>query len=62
MINKKGTSYRQIFFELRQIAAERHKVFSPQLILTDFESGILPVVKTEVSVLCRDLQNGHGHA
>ncbi|CAF3239279.1 unnamed protein product [Rotaria sp. Silwood2] len=43
MINKKGTTYRQIFFELKQIAAERHKDFSPQLILTDFESGVLPV-------------------
>ncbi|CAF2906358.1 unnamed protein product [Rotaria sp. Silwood2] len=47
MINKKGTTYRQMFFGLKQIAEERHKDFSPQLIVTDFESGALPVVKTE---------------
>ncbi|CAF0960239.1 unnamed protein product [Adineta steineri] len=39
MVNKKSVTYRQIFFELKQKAAERNKSFSPQLILTDFESG-----------------------
>ena len=52
MVNKKSVTYRQIIFELKQIATERHKSFSPQVIVTDFESGVLPVVKTEVSVLC----------
>ncbi len=51
MVNKKGPTYRQIFFELKQLATERGKSFSPQLILTDFESDILPVVKTEASAL-----------
>jgi hypothetical protein len=52
MTNKKKYNLSTNIFELKQIAAERHKDFSPQLILTDFESGVLPVVKTEVSVLC----------
>ena len=50
MVNKKGVTYRQIFFELKQKASERNKIFSPQVILTDFESGLLPVVKTEVRI------------
>lgn len=52
MLNKKGITYRKIFFELKQIANERQKQFSPTLIVTDFESGVLPVVKTEVGSLC----------
>jgi len=51
MVNKKGESYRQIFCELKQLASERQKSFSPQLIVTDFESGVLPVVKTDVQAL-----------
>ncbi|CAF1289483.1 unnamed protein product [Adineta steineri] len=54
MVNKKSVSYRQIFFELKQKAAERNKSFSPRLILTDFESGMLPVVKAEQLGLQKD--------
>jgi hypothetical protein len=52
MVNKKGVNYRHIFSELKQLASERQKSFSPQIILTDFESGVLPVVKTEVNIPC----------
>ncbi|CAF4918441.1 unnamed protein product, partial [Rotaria sp. Silwood1] len=58
-INKKSATYRQMFFELKQIAAERQKQFSPQLLLTDFESGILPVVKTETLWVSFSLFSGH---
>lgn len=50
MVNKKTSTYRQMFSELKYLAAERGKVFSPKTIVTDFESGIIPVVKTEVRV------------
>lgn len=53
LVNEKSTSYRQIFFELKQIAAERQKAFSPQVIVTDFESGVLPMIKNEVCDCCR---------
>ncbi|CAF1062080.1 unnamed protein product [Rotaria sordida] len=47
ILNKKNSTYRQIFFELKQLALERQTSFSPNLIVTDFESGVLPVVKIE---------------
>ena len=50
MVNKKSATYREIFFELKNAAADRGKSFSPSMILTDFETGIIPVVKTEVSI------------
>jgi hypothetical protein len=56
MLNKKGSSYRQIFFELKQIASEKQVSFSPDFIYTDFESGVLPTVKTEVKTLCFTLK------
>ncbi|CAF2827014.1 unnamed protein product, partial [Rotaria sp. Silwood2] len=46
-VNKKSSTYRQLFSELRQIVFEVQKSFSPSLIITDFESGILPILKTE---------------
>ena len=51
MVNKKARTYRQMLFELKYLAAEHGKVFSPKVIVTDFESGIIPIVKTEVSLL-----------
>ena len=50
MVNKKAGTYRQMFSELKYLAAERGKVFSPKVFVTDFESGIIPVVKTEVRI------------
>ena len=50
MVNKKAGTYRQAFSELKYLAAERGKVFSPKVFVTDFESGIIPVVKTEMRI------------
>ena len=50
MVNKKAGTYRQMFSELKYLAAERSKVFSPKVFVTDFESGIIPVVKTEMRI------------
>lgn len=41
-----------MFSKLKQVALERGKTFSPAVIISDFESGILPVLKTEVSIFC----------
>lgn len=50
MVNKKSYTYKQIFGKLKEVASERGKTFSPALIITDFESGVLPVLKSEVSI------------
>ncbi|CAF1604289.1 unnamed protein product [Adineta ricciae] len=47
LVNKKSITYKQLFFNLKQIALERGKCFSPEVIITDFESGVLPVLKSE---------------
>lgn len=44
-------TYRYIFGELKQKAAECGKQFSPVMIMTDFESGVVPVIKSEVSTI-----------
>jgi len=49
LLNKKAVTYRHIFTELKQKATGRNKTFAPQLIMTDFETGVLPVIKSEVS-------------
>ncbi|CAF1684147.1 unnamed protein product, partial [Adineta ricciae] len=49
LVNKKGATYRHIFTELKEIATKRNKIFAPQTIMSDFETGILPVIKSEVS-------------
>ncbi|CAF4124927.1 unnamed protein product [Rotaria magnacalcarata] len=46
-VNKKAITYRQIFSELKHLASERGKHFLPNLIVIDFESGVIPVIKTE---------------
>ena len=49
LVNKKAITYRgHIFGELKQMAAERGETFSPFMIMTDFESSVLPVIKSEV--------------
>jgi len=52
LVNKKAVAYRHIFGELKQVALERNSVFSPLMIMSDFESGVLPVIKSEVSDKC----------
>lgn len=48
LVNKKAVTYRHIFTELKEIATKQNKVFSPEVIMSDFESGLLPVIKSEV--------------
>ena len=50
LMNKKALTYRHIFAELKQIAIDRGQTFSPMVIMSDFESGILPIVKSEVPI------------
>ena len=50
MVNKKAGTYRQMFSKLKYLAAERGKMFSPKAFVTDFESGIIPAVKTAVRI------------
>ncbi|CAF3357487.1 unnamed protein product [Rotaria socialis] len=47
LVNKKALTYRHIFLELKEKAKERGKVFSPITIMSDFESGVIPVLKSE---------------
>jgi hypothetical protein len=47
-MNKKGVTYRHVLAELKEIATNRGKRFSPVMIMSDFESGVSPVVKSEV--------------
>ena len=49
LVNKKGVIYRHIFSRLKEIAIKRNKVFASQIILSDFETGVLPIIKSEVS-------------
>lgn len=48
LVNKKAITYRQIFSELKEIAIQRGKAFSPSVVMTDFETGLIPVIKSEV--------------
>ena len=50
LVSKKGVTYRHIFAELKDIATRRNKTFAPQIIMSDFETGVLPVIKSEVSI------------
>ncbi|CAF1532888.1 unnamed protein product [Adineta ricciae] len=47
MVNRKSITYKQILMKLKEIAAERGKSFSPNLIITDFEPALLSVLKSE---------------
>ncbi|CAF4171245.1 unnamed protein product [Rotaria sordida] len=47
LINKKAITYRHIFTELKQMATQRNKIFAPQVFMTDFETGVSPVIKSE---------------
>ncbi|CAF1182513.1 unnamed protein product [Rotaria sp. Silwood1] len=47
LTNKKSVTYRHIFTELKEMARERQKGFAPQLVMSDFETGVLPVIKSE---------------
>ncbi|CAF3821104.1 unnamed protein product, partial [Rotaria sp. Silwood1] len=47
LVNKKAVTYRHVFSELKQKAVERGIVFSPVMIMSDVESGVLPAIKSE---------------
>ncbi|CAF4784019.1 unnamed protein product [Rotaria magnacalcarata] len=58
LINKKAVTYRHIFTELKQMATEGNKVFDPKASMTDFETGVLPVIKSEFTQsIFRQLQH-----
>ena len=46
---KESATYREIFFELKNAAADRGKSFLPSMILTGFETSVIAVVKTEMN-------------
>ncbi len=50
LVDKKASTYKQIFSELKGAAIRKRMTFSPSLIMTDFESGAISVVKTEVGI------------
>jgi hypothetical protein len=50
LVDKKAATYKQIFTELKSIAARKGIIFSPSLIMTDFEPGVISAIKTEVSI------------
>ena len=53
-MDKKAATYKQIFSELKSIAARKGTTFAPSLIMTDFESGVITAMKAEVSRFCLD--------
>ena len=50
LANKKASTYKQIFIELKHAALQRKTTFSPSIIMTDFESGSISAVKDEVNI------------
>ncbi|CAF1499053.1 unnamed protein product [Rotaria sp. Silwood1] len=44
---KKGT-YQHLFCELKNVAATMNRVFKPEKIISDFETGLIPAVAAEV--------------
>jgi hypothetical protein len=49
-MNKKATTYKQIFTELKNAGRKKNKVFSPSVLMTDFEPGSIAAIKDEVSI------------
>ncbi|CAF4608132.1 unnamed protein product [Rotaria magnacalcarata] len=47
LVNKKAATYKQIFSELKNATLRKKTVFSPSVIMTDFESGSISAVKDE---------------
>jgi MULE transposase domain len=50
LMNKKAGTYKQIFAELKAAALKKNTVFSPSVIMTDFETGSISAVKDEVGI------------
>ena len=55
LVNRKATTYRHIFSELKQMALEHSIIFSPTIIMTDFESGVIPVIISEMNDKCYEV-------
>ncbi|CAF1377342.1 unnamed protein product [Rotaria magnacalcarata] len=47
LANKKASTYKQVFIELKNTAIKRKTTFSPSVIMTGFESGSISAVKAE---------------
>lgn len=48
--NKRGKTYTELFERLKDQACVMGMEFKPKCIISDYESGLLPVVQQEVSI------------
>jgi len=46
--NKEKSSYQHMFRELKSLAKQMNFNFAPKMVMSDFESALLNVTKTEV--------------
>lgn len=51
--NRKGSTYTELFDRLKEQATAMNKQFNPKRIISDFEPGLVAVIKHEVSVRLR---------
>ncbi|CAF4538788.1 unnamed protein product [Rotaria socialis] len=58
LVDQKATTYKQIFVELKNIASKKGIIFSPLLIMSDFELGLASSVKADVNK-SRDLADNN---
>lgn len=47
--DRKRLTYQQLFQELKSTATSMNRIFKPDRIMSDFETGLLPAVANEVS-------------
>ncbi|CAF5073750.1 unnamed protein product, partial [Rotaria sp. Silwood1] len=45
--DRKKSTYQCLFRELKSVAATMNRVFKPERIITDFESGLMPAISVE---------------
>ena len=48
--NRLKTTYHHMFQELKSLATQMQLPFTPKLVMSDFEPGLINVVKAEVSL------------
>jgi hypothetical protein len=48
--DRKKSTYQELFKELKSIAASMGQTWQPEQIMSDFETGLMPAVSTEVKV------------
>jgi hypothetical protein len=47
--DRKKTTYQTLFKELKSVAELTNRLFQPERIVSDFESGLMPAIAAEVS-------------